>query len=134
MRSGPLPWLFTLLLLPLQLQAEESSPQPVAAITEAQAQIDDLQQRLTASEQQRQALNAELKSNNGERENAQLQRLRQENQRLKLQLKRNQASEPARLLNDQQMWFALGAGAGLLGVCIGAMLRGRRRSRREWIN
>jgi septal ring factor EnvC (AmiA/AmiB activator) len=134
MRSGPLSWVFTLLLLPLYLHAEESSLQPLAATTEAQAQIDALQQRLAASEQQRQALTTELQSNNGERENAQLQRLRQENQRLKLQLKKNQATAPARLLNDQQTWFAVGAGAGLLGVCIGAMLRGRRRSRREWIN
>ena len=82
MRSGPLSWVLTLLLLPLYLQAEESSLQPLAATTEAQTQIDALEQRLAASEQQRQALSTELQSNNGERENAQLQRLRQENQRL----------------------------------------------------
>jgi hypothetical protein len=35
--------------------------------------------------------------------------LRQENQRLKLQLKEAQAS-PARVLTEQQQWFVTGAG------------------------
>ena len=64
----------------------------------------------------------------------QLQRLRQDNQRLKLELKKNQASAPKPLISEQQMWFATGAGAGLLGVLIGALLRGGRRARREWLN
>jgi septal ring factor EnvC (AmiA/AmiB activator) len=127
-------FLFAVLLLPLHLPAEESPEQPAAAITAAQAQIEDLERRLAASEQQREALSAELQANNGERENVQLQRLRQENQRLKLQLKTVQAGAPGRLLNDQQMWFAVGAGAALLGVILGALLRGNRRRRREWIN
>jgi hypothetical protein len=63
-----------------------------------------------------------------------LQRLRQENQRLKLQLKKAQADAPQPLLGDQQQWFGIGAGAALLGVILGALLRGNRRSRREWIN
>jgi hypothetical protein len=77
---------------------------------------------------------AELQANDGERESVQLQRLRQENQRLKLQLKKVQAQAPQQLVSEQQIWFAIGAGAGLLGVIIGALLRGKRRSRREWLN
>ncbi|MCY1535962.1 hypothetical protein D9M68_713940 [compost metagenome] len=134
MRPGPLSLLFVVLLLPAYLHAEESPPQPLPAATTAEAQIDALEQRLAASEQQREALSAELQAGSGERESALVQRLRQENQRLKLQLKKAQADAPERLFSDQQMWFAAGAGAGLLGVIVGALLRGNRRSRREWIN
>lgn len=134
MRPGPLSLLVAVLLLPAYLHAEESPPPAAAAATNAEAQLDALEQRLAASEQQREALSAELQANNGEHENAQVQRLRQENQRLKLQLKEARAAAPARLLSDQQTWFAVGAGAGLLGVLVGALLRGNRRTRREWIN
>lgn len=134
MRPTLLPLLLAAVLLPAHLHAEESPAQPAAPVTAEQAQIDELARRLAASEQQREALTAELNSNDGERENAQLQRLRQENQRLKLQLKKTQAEVPGRLLSDQQMWFAVGAGAALLGVILGALLRGNRRTRREWIN
>jgi SH3 domain protein len=128
MRPGPLILLMTL-SLPAAVQAEQSPPQPASA---AQVQIDSLEQRLTISEEQRDAMAAELQANDGERESVQLQRLRQENQRLKLQLKKAQA--PQQLLSEQQMWFAVGAGASLLWVIIGALLRGKRRSRREWLN
>lgn len=120
MRPGPLILLMTL-SLPAAVQAEQSPPQPTP-----QAQIDNLEQRDTMA--------SELQANDGERESAQLQRLRQENQRLKLQLKKAQAQTPQQLLSEQQMWFAVGAGASLLGVIIGALLRGKRRSRREWLN
>jgi septal ring factor EnvC (AmiA/AmiB activator) len=133
MRPGPL-FLLLPLCLPAAAQAEESPPQPLAEATSAQAHIDELEQRLALSEQQREALAAELQSSTSERENVQLQRLRQDNQRLKLQLKKAQASTPQPLISEQQMWFATGAGAGLLGVIIGALLRSARRSRREWLN
>ncbi len=134
MRPGPLILLLTL-SLPAAVQAEQSPPQPPAMPeSAAQAQIDSLEQRLAISEEQRDAMAAELQANDGERENAQLQRLRQENQRLKLQLKKAQAQAPQQLVSEQQRWFAIGAGAGLLGVIIGALLRGSRRSRREWLN
>jgi ElaB/YqjD/DUF883 family membrane-anchored ribosome-binding protein len=134
MRPGPLILLLTL-SLPAAVQAEQSPPQPPAMPeSAAQAQIDSLEQRLAISEEQRDAMAAELQANDGERENAQLQRLRQENQRLKLQLKKAQAQAPQPLISEQQRWFAIGAGAGLLGVIIGALLRGSRRSRREWLN
>ncbi|MDM8350172.1 translation initiation factor 2 [Pseudomonas sp. sp1636] len=134
MRPGSWSFLFALLLLPLDLQAEQTPPAPSATVTAEQAQIDALKQRLATSEQQREALGAELQASGGERDSAQLQRLRQENQRLKLQLKKTQANTPAPLLADRQQWFAVGAGAALLGVILGALLRGNRRSRREWIN
>lgn len=135
MRPASLSLLFAVCMLPIGLHAEQSPPAAPAAATETVEQrTQALEQRLSASEQERDALRAELQSNNGERETAQLQRLRQENQRLKLQLKEAQASQPKGLLSVEQWWFAVGAGAGLLGVIVGAMLRGNRRSRREWIN
>ncbi|MCZ4321822.1 translation initiation factor 2 [Pseudomonas anguilliseptica] len=133
MRPGPLFLLLTL-CLPAVTQAEESPPQPLAEATSAQTQIDELEQRLALSEEQRAALSAELQNSSNERDTVQLQRLRQENQRLKLQLKKAQASPPQPLISEQQMWFATGAGAGLLGVIIGAFLRRGRRSRSEWLN
>lgn len=134
MRPGPLILLMTL-SLPAAVQAEQSPPQPAAVPASAtQVQIDSLEQRPAISEEQRDAMAAELQANDGERESVQLQRLRQENQRLKLQLKKAQAQAPQQLLSEQQMWFAVGAGASLLGVIIGALLRGKRRSRREWLN
>ena len=133
MRPGPLFLLLTL-CLPAAVQAEESPTPPLAEATSAQSQIDELQERLAFSEAQREALSSELQSNVGERESVQLQRLRQDNQRLKLQLKKAQASAPQPLVSEQQMWFAIGAGAGLLGVIIGAVLRRGRRSRSEWLN
>jgi SH3 domain protein len=130
MRPGPLLLLLTL-CLPAVTQAEENPPPPLAEATSAQAQIDELEQRLALSEGQREALSSELQNSSNERDTVQL---RQENQRLKLQLKKAQASAPQPLISEQQMWFATGAGAGLLGVIIGALLRPGRRSRREWLN
>jgi SH3 domain protein len=133
MHLGPLLLLLTL-CLPTFTQAEESAPQSMAEATSAHAQIDELEQRLALSEEQREALATELQSSSKERETAQLQRLRLDNQRLKLELKKAQASAPQPLISEQHMWFAAGAGAGLLGVIIGALLRNGRRSRREWLN
>jgi SH3 domain protein len=118
MRSGPLSLLVTVLLLPCQLSAEQAPQPPLSEVAEAQME----EQRLIASEQQREALNAET------------QRLRQDNQRLKLQLKTAQAAVPERVVSEQQMWFAIGAGSTLSGVLVGALLRSGRRSRREWLN
>lgn len=133
MRPGLLFLLLTL-CLPAVTQAEESPPLPLAEATSAQTQIDELEQRLALSEEQREALATELQTSSNERDTVQLQRLRQENQRLKLQLKKAIASAPQPLISEQQMWFATGAGAGLLGVIIGALLRRGRRSRSEWLN
>lgn len=126
MRPIPLSVLATLLLTCALAQAEETSPQPLAAATSAEAQADTLEQRLAQSEQ----LRSEQQANSA----AQLQRLRQENQRLRLQLKESQARQQPGLLSEEQTWFALGAGLSLLSVLVGALLRGRRKTRREWIN
>ena len=68
-----------------------------------------------------------------EQVNAQLIRLRQENQRLRTQLQEEQAKLPPALLNDQQQWFAVGGAVGVLGVLAGVLVsRGRRR--RQWLN
>ncbi|MBA4287919.1 MAG: translation initiation factor 2 [Pseudomonas sp.] len=133
MRAAPLFLLLSLCTAPLAF-AEEVPPQPLAEVTSMQAQIDELEQRLAISEQQREALGAELQSSASERETVQLQRLRQDNQRLKLELKKAQSSIAPAFISEQQMWFAIGAGAGLLGVIIGALLRRGRRSQSEWLN
>ncbi|MFZ3155538.1 translation initiation factor 2 [Pseudomonas sp.] len=125
MRPGPLFLLLTL-CLPAVTQAEENPPPPLAEATSAQTPIDELAPSESRS--------TEGQYSASERESVQLQRLRQDNQRLKLQLKKAQASAPQPLISEQQMWFATGAGAGLLGVIIGALLRPGRRSRREWLN
>lgn len=133
MRAAPLFLLLSLCTAPLAF-AEEVPPQPLAEVTSMQAQIDELEQRLAISEQQREALGAALQSSASERETVQLQRLRQDNQRLKLELKKAQSSTAPAFISEQQMWFAIGAGAGLLGVIIGALLRRGRRSQSEWLN
>ncbi|MEX6502126.1 translation initiation factor 2 [Pseudomonas zhanjiangensis] len=140
MRPVLLPWLLAATLLPLHLHAEQTPDPGDAALLSAHARIDELEQRLATSEQQREELGAELQANaamlanNGERDSAQLQRLRQENRRLKLQLQKTQAAVPARLISEQQLWFVIGVAATLLGTLLGALLRGNRRTRREWIN
>ncbi len=63
---------------------------------------------------------------------AQLAQLRRENQQLRMQLQRVQPQQ-TRWLNDQQQWFAVGGGVGVLGFLLGVLTtRGRRR--RQWLN
>lgn len=131
MRPGPVLLLLTLSLA-AAAQAEESPPQSLATASSTQAQAATLEQRPALGAEP--SLNPEPQVNDGERESVQLQRLRQENQRLKLQLKKALAQAPRPLLSEQQLWFAIGSAAGLLGVMVGALLRGNRRSRREWLN
>lgn len=126
MRSIPLSVLATLLLTCALAQAEDDVLQPLAAATSAEAQVDALEQRLAQSEQ----LRSELETSNA----AQLQRLREENQRLRQQLRENQTPIRSGPLSEEQTWFALGAGLSLTSLLVGALLRGRRKTRREWIN
>jgi septal ring factor EnvC (AmiA/AmiB activator) len=101
----------------------------------AGSQINELQQRLKESERQREELSKQLNNADGERESVQLARLRQENQRLKLQLREVQAgSSIPRLLTDQQQWFVIGAGVALLALLCGIFASGARRKRRQWLN
>ena len=50
-----------------------------------------------------------------------------------MQLEQEQAKAQPQLLNDQQQWFAVGGGVGVLGFLLGVLTtRGRRR--RQWLN
>lgn len=134
MHPGPLFLVLAMSCLAPGLHAETSSPLPAAPSASA-PQIDALQQRLAESEQARAELTAQLDlAGSGERESAQLSRLRQEAQRLKLQLKEAQAGQAPRLFNEQQLWFAIGAAVTLVAALLGALLRGQRSSRRAWSN
>ncbi|MFV3304306.1 translation initiation factor 2 (IF-2, GTPase) [Pseudomonas sp. NY15181] len=137
--------LLVCLALPLVAQAEDPTPeQPPAAAVEvidaaSTSAHSDLERRLAESEQQRQALAARLSAQSADRDNRQdeaaIGRLRQENQRLKLQLRETQSQQPPRLLTEQQTWYVTGGATAMLAFLLGALSRGsRRRQRREWIN
>ena len=123
-----------------QATLAEQTPAPVitsvvnAEVRAMNAQLDQLEQRLAESERLRGELSAQLEGSQAEQENAQLTRLRQDNQRLKLQLKAAQAQQPQRFLGEQQQWFAVGGAVAILGFILGMLARGKRRSRREWAN
>ncbi|MGH8355544.1 MAG: hypothetical protein ACRERY_18765 [Pseudomonas sp.] len=139
MRPAPSFLLFAVLTCAPQLQAEEPAPAPLTAppmaeVNGIEPQIEELEQQLAESERLRAELASKLEATAGERENAQLRRLRQENQRLKLQLKEAQAARPSRLLSEQQLWFIIGGGVATLAFGLGVLLRGNRRTRREWLN
>lgn len=128
MRQGQIALLFCLLLLPFFAYAE----QPLSL--EAGARITELQQRLDDSEKQRAALAQQLQSVDNERESAQLTRLRQDNQRLKMAIKELQASPPPSLLTDRQQWFLIGSAVALLSAVCGIFASGGHRRRRQWLN
>ncbi|MFU2329718.1 translation initiation factor 2 [Pseudomonas sp. NFX98] len=137
MRKGPLCLMLVTLSIVAPAHGEESAEgggsTPLSL--SAGSQINELQQRLKESERQREELNKQLQTADGERESAQLTRLRQENQRLKLQLKETQAgSSIPRLLTDQQQWFVIGAGVALLALLCGIFASGASRKRRQWLN
>jgi SH3 domain protein len=138
MRTASRALLTTLTLMALPLQAEVST-MPITSVVNAEvaslnAQLDQLEQRLAESERLRSELNSQLESGLAEQGNAQVARLNQDNQRLKLQLKAAQAQQPAKLLNEQQLWFAIGGGVALLAFMLGALARGIRKSRRDWMS
>jgi hypothetical protein len=131
MRQGTFYLLLAVLCAAPALHAEESQLPALGVSTPADSaeQIAALQRELTES----QRLLVEAQAASGERETAQIGRLRQDNQRLKLQLKQAQAEQPPRLLSEQQLWFAIGAGTALVAFIVGRLSaagRGRRRS--EW--
>ena len=123
-----------------QTSLAEQTPAPVitsvvnAEVRAMNAQLDQLEQRLAESERLRGELSAQLEGSQAEQENAQLTRLRQDNQRLKLQLKAAQAQQPERFLGEQQQWFAVGGAVAILGFILGMLARGKRQSRRECSN
>ncbi|CAI8844166.1 Translation initiation factor 2 [Pseudomonas sp. IT-196MI5] len=137
MRKGPLCLMLVTLSIGAPAHGEESveSGNSTPLSLSAGGQITELQQRLKESERQREDLNKQLQTADGEREGPLLARLRQENQRLKLQLKEAQASSPLpRLLTDQQQWFVIGAGVALLALLCGIFASGASRKRRQWLN
>ncbi|MGF0236684.1 hypothetical protein ACQR3P_23955 [Rhodococcus sp. IEGM1300] len=137
MRKGPLCLMLVTLSMVGPAHGEESTAgsNSTPLSLSAGSQITELQQRLKESERQREELNKQLQNADGERESAQLSRLRQENQRLKLQLKEALASSPLpRLLTDQQQWFVIGGGVALLALLCGIFASGASRKRRQWLN
>jgi SH3 domain protein len=122
----------------LSVQAEVTTV-PMTSVINAEVaslngQLDQLEQRLAESERLRSELANQLESGLADQGNAQLTRLNQDNQRLKLQLKAAQAQQPAKLLSEQQLWFAIGGGIALLAFILGALARGARKSRRDWMS
>ena len=136
MRKGPLCLMLVTLSIVAPAHGEESAGGGSTPLSlSAGGQIAELQQRLKVSELQREELSKQLQNTDSERESAQLGRLRQENQRLKLQLKEAQASSPLpRWLTDQQQWFVIGAGVALLALLCGIFASGVTRKRRQWLN
>ncbi|MBC8881064.1 MULTISPECIES: translation initiation factor 2 [Pseudomonas] len=98
------------------------------------SQMADLQVRLNDSERQREELTRQLQNADPERNNALLTRLRQENQKLKLQLKEALSAAPPRLLTEQQQWFIAGGGVAMFALLCGILVSGWRRQRRQWLN
>lgn len=133
MRQGPLSLLLSLLLLSPFAQAEEAAASTPLSLS-AGSQITELQQRLKESEAQRQALTQQLQTLDNTRESSQLSELRQENQRLKAQVKALQTNSPIKLLTDQQQWFVIGGGVALLAALCGIFASGSYRRRRQWLN
>ncbi len=117
-------------------QAEESGASPASqpSLSAPVRQGGDLQQGVQGSELKREELQTQLHDGDAERDSAQLARLRQENQRLKLQLKEALAAEPQRILTEQQQWFVAGGGVALIALLCGFFARGGRKQRRQWLN
>ncbi|HEK1767149.1 TPA: translation initiation factor 2 [Pseudomonas putida] len=129
MRQGPMSLLLFCLLLLSPLALAE---QPLSL--EAGARITEQQQRLEESEKQRAALSKQLQNADSARESTQLERLRQDNQRLQATVEKLQTTSPLRLLTDQQQWFLIGSVVALLSAVCGILASGGHRRRRQWLN
>ena len=134
MRSGSRYLLMAVVTLGTNVQAQETNGSLGTQPMHSSGQVVDLQQRLTESERQREELLRQMRDSGAERDSAQLTRLRQENQRLKLQLKEAQAVAPQRLLSDDQQWFVAGGGVAMIALLCGIFASGWRRRRRQWLN
>ncbi len=130
MRQGSLTLLLFLSVAMPLVNAEEGPIDPSAERPQV-----ELEERLSDNELQPEAPNDSLSMAITDAERAQLAHLRQENHRLRMQLQQVQpkAQPQPQLLNDQQQWFAVGGGVGVLGFLLGVLTtRGRRR--RQWLN
>ena len=128
--------LLAVLTIGATAQAEETSNtgSSTPLSLSAGAQITELQQRLKESERQREELSKQLQSADASRESAQLNRLRQENQRLAQQLKDSQGGALTRWLTEQQQWFVTGGAVALIALLCGIFASGGHRRRRQWLN
>lgn len=134
MRTGPLSLLLVALAFAPWLAAEElalpatTAPGTVAAPMPGSAPAAMPPAPLDST------VDEDSATAEAERESALLGRLRQENQRLKLKLKESLAQQPEKLLSEQQMWFAVGAGTALLAFVVGRLSGGRRNKRQsQWV-
>ena len=100
----------------------------------AGSQITELQQRLKESERVREELSKQLQTADATHESTQLNRLRQENQRLAQQLKETQGGALTRWLTEQQQWFVTGGAVALIALLCGIFASGGHRRRRQWLN
>ncbi|MGY2291910.1 translation initiation factor 2 [Pseudomonas sp. SDO528_S397] len=131
------PWCLMAVLTIGALAHAEETPHSAGAAPpslSADGQIADLQQRLKDSERQREALGKQLQNADAARESAQLNRLRQENQRLVQQLKEAQGVTLTRWLTEQQQWFVTGGAVALIALLCGIFASGGHRRRRQWLN
>lgn len=129
-----------LIVLPLLSTAyaediQTGSPSTVNSATHTtdQARIGELEQALAKLVEQRNELARQQESRQIEQESAQMTHLRQENQKLRLQLREALAQQAPNPLSETQTWYLVGAITALFGAAVGALLRGNRR-RRQWIN
>jgi hypothetical protein len=126
MRQGSLSLLLALSLSTPLLHAEEGAADPLTEQAE-------LEQPLLENERPREELNDSLGTAATDAEQTQLTQLSQENRRLRMQLQQEQSKAQPQLLSDQQQWFAVGGGVGVLGFLLG-VLTARGRRRRQWLN
>ncbi|WP_295475849.1 hypothetical protein [uncultured Pseudomonas sp.] len=138
MRSGW--WLAVWLACGPMAQAEEvqqdagAASQAVASPDPVQAELTQLRQRLESREREHAERIQQLEAAAGERETTQVARLRQENQRLRLQLREAQAAIPPPVLSEPQQWFAVGGSLTLIALLLGMLAGGWRKQRRHWLN
>ena len=139
MRSVPwclLSALLAISAISLTVQGEESNDTEGYALSlpSTASQLSDVRQKLADSERQREELSKRLQSAGAEQETIALSRLRQENQKLKLQLKEAHSVTPQHVLTEQQQWFVAGGGVALIALLCGIFASGWRRRRRQWLN
>lgn len=104
-----------LLSLPLHAEPEPSTPAP--ALSSSDSHSSELQA-------QRDALSAER---------ARAARLERQRDELQQQLNALPVAEPA-LFNEQQLWYLIGIGSGLLTFLLGRLSAGgRQKKRSEWL-
>lgn len=121
MRQGPLSLLLALSLLAPALHAQEEPASPAPSTEQAAADAEEY------------AAPAAQPAADSEAVQGLLLRLREENQRLRLQLQAEQAKATPMLLTEQQQWFAVGGGVGVVSFILGLLVT-RSRRRRQWIN